>query len=150
MLLSFDQELIIDCYRQQRNVPMVKLDSPRSNEVDVVFDFGNGSRSRDFGPDPRNELNMSLHRPKRRGRQRSPEITNEQKDLGLRFIYDRSIYPAAFVVDNVRPGSVAWKVASQGNVSFGIGSRLVGLHQRNIAILQERECTKLLQDTVAR
>ena len=43
MLLSLDQELIIDCYRQQRNVPMVKLDSPRSNEVDVVLDFVNGS-----------------------------------------------------------------------------------------------------------
>ena len=132
---------------------MIALDPPRKNrDVDVIFDLGSNSSGRtSIGPDPRNELNMSLHRPARptRGRQRSPSA-HEQRDLGLRFVYDRSIYPAAFVVDHVRPHSVAWEVATRGNSSFGVGSRLIGLNKRNILILQERQCSKVLQETVAR
>jgi len=141
---------------------MIALDTPRQGrDVDIVFDFrSNGSRNNRsyLAPDPKNELNMSVHRrrPKRRGRARTPapsgEAGQEQRNLGIRFIYDQLSYPAAFVVEQVfsHPKSVAWDVAKRGKIKFGIGSRLIGLNGRNVAIMKERELATLLQETVAR
>jgi hypothetical protein len=135
------------------NQSMIPLEGKRpERDVDIRFDLsGRNDSGGGLGHDPRNELNMSVHRPSpsrpTRKMHRSPV---QKRDLGIRFVYDRSIYPAAFVVDHVRQGSVASNVAQNSCHSFGLGSRLIGLNNQNIVILSEHEAGKLLQDTVAR
>ena len=131
----------------------IALEAPRPNrDVDVYFNL-DGNSGGGFGFDPRNELNMSQHRPRKRRptrTKRSSKPDPAKHDLGIRFIYDMSIYPPAFVVDHVRPNSVAMEVATTSTHSFGLGSRLIGVDNRNILIMPEREAAKFLQDTVAR
>jgi hypothetical protein len=151
---------------------MVPLDPPRYHrDVDVLFDLspssspspsssssppggaGGGSR---YGPDPRNELNHSVHH-RRRGRpraagQRSRQAPPRQPaDLGIRFAFDTARYPAAFVVTDVREGSIAWVTACTTGAVFGVGSRLCGLNGVNILCMpNEHAMGRFIADAVTR
>ncbi len=140
------------------------LDPPRRHrDVDVVFDLSRAltpaaaPAGSVYGPDPRNELNHSVHR-RRRGR---PRAANGQRgrqapsrkpaDLGIRFSFDTSQYPAAFVVTDVREGSIAWETACATGAMFGVGSRLCGLNGVNILCMtNEHSMGRFVADTVTR
>lgn len=142
---------------------MVPLDPPRPHrDVDVSFHLSpeaytsRPDRGGLYGSDPRNELNQSVHH-RRRGRPRAADgrrgrqVARQPVDLGICFAFDTTVYPAAFVVTDVREGSVAWEKACKSSNAFGVGSRLCGLNGVNILCMtDEHQMGRFVADAVTR